>query len=170
MVPKVATSDAAVLPELTGQGRAYAWKCFSRTSKGKEEEKMPTTSTQKNYTWKMATICEYDCVRFKWECAALKAWALHMITHTNKVTDCLTAYSLFIHCVSVPVVERVLKICTCVQVLLHCWNTTQLQVKVLVPKQYLSKSTKYSSQKLLRVLVTSYNPNSGNVGTFFKFE
>uniref|UniRef100_A0AAZ1X0Q3 Ig-like domain-containing protein n=1 Tax=Oreochromis aureus TaxID=47969 RepID=A0AAZ1X0Q3_OREAU len=51
-------------------------------------------------------------------------------------------------------VERVLKICTQVQVLLHWLNCTQLQVKVLVLKKYLSKSTKYSSQKLLRVLIT----------------
>lgn len=53
-----------------------------------------------------------------------------------------------------PEVERVLKICTQVQVLLHWLNCTQLQVKVLVLKKYLSKSTKYSSQKLLRVLIT----------------
>ena len=37
-------------------------------------------------------------------------------------------------------VERVLEICTQVQVLLHCLICTQLQVKVLVLKKYLSKS------------------------------
>ncbi len=75
----------------------------------------------------------------------------------------------------VAVVERVLKICTQVQLLLHCWNNTQLQVKVLVSKRYLSKSTKYSSQKLLRVLVTSYflaaifNELPKNIHSYLRF-
>ena len=55
---------------------------------------------------------------------------------------------------SSTVVERVLRICAQVQVLFSCLNNTQLQVKVQLLEIYLGKSRKYSSQKLLRVLVT----------------
>ncbi len=64
MVLKVATSEAAILLELTGQAE-HTPRSVSVGPQRVKKKKGPT-STKKNYTWKMVTIYyEYDCVRFK---------------------------------------------------------------------------------------------------------
>ncbi len=91
MVPKKVATRGCNSSGIEGGKQRICLQVFQSAHKGKRRRKAPT-STQKNYAWKMATIYEYDCVRFKLERAVQKARALRMI---------LTAYSLFICWVSI---------------------------------------------------------------------